>query len=121
MAKLFQFWTRKARISDDKDKQQDDPKGPGDPQPPSYTHNKTWKECYLCFDKAWMATKKPYLTTIAVDRMLDDRDLFLQARKVLRDAQGRWLQRLMSWKTVNKVELSQVRHNTKHCAGLHGH
>jgi hypothetical protein len=81
---------------------------PGESQPPASAENRTWKESYLCFDKAWMATKKPCLTIMAVDGILDDRDFFLQARKVLRDARGGWLQNLISWKSVNKVELSQV-------------
>jgi hypothetical protein len=76
----------------------------GDQKPPRPAK----MESYLCVDKPWRAAKKTILSTIAVEEMADDYDFYIRAMKALCDARGGWLQRLVSWKSYNRVELSQV-------------
>ncbi len=80
------------------------PKSPPIPSAPT-----GWKESYLCVDKCWTSATETKLSTIVwIDSMADDYALFTEARRVLSCAQGNRLQRIFSWRSYTRVNLSQV-------------
>lgn len=67
-------------------------------------------ESHLCVDKCWSSTHDTRMTTLeSVEHMKSDFDYFWQARHILSQAEGSWLQRKLSWRSYTRVTLSRVR------------
>lgn len=97
--RIFSNWSTK---SDRKSRTEE-------PKPGFVPAGGSWKESYLCVDKCWTNTMETNMSIIfSVDTMLDDSEFFCQARRVLSRAQGNWLQRLLSWRSYTRVNLSRV-------------
>ena len=85
-----------------------EPDAPKDGEPREPAQSKTWRECFLCVDRAWTARTKTRLSAIDLEGMVDDYDFFIRARETLRHARGGWLRCFVSWKSYNRIDLSQV-------------
>lgn len=67
-------------------------------------------ESHLCVDKCWSSTHDTRMITVeSVEHMKSDYDYFRQARHILSQAEGGWLQRKLSWRSYTRVNLSRVR------------
>lgn len=67
-------------------------------------------ESHLCVDKCWSSTHDTRMITVeSVEHMKSDYDYFCQARHILSQAEGGWLQRKLSWRSYTRVNLSRVR------------
>lgn len=67
-------------------------------------------ESHLCVDKCWSSTHDTRMITLeSVEHMKSDFDYFCQARHILSQAEGGWLQRKLSWRSYTRVTLSRVR------------
>lgn len=66
-------------------------------------------ESHLCVDKCWSSTHDTRMITLeSVEYMKSDFDYFCQARHILSQAEGGWLQRKLSWRSYTRVTLSRV-------------
>lgn len=67
-------------------------------------------ESHLCVDKCWSSTHDTRMITLeSVEHIKSDFAYFRQARQILTQAEGGWLQRKLSWRSCTRVTLSRVR------------
>ena len=66
-------------------------------------------ESHLCVDKCWSSTHDTRMITLeSVEHMKSDYEYFREARHILSQAEGGWLQRKLSWRSYTRVTLSRV-------------
>lgn len=66
-------------------------------------------ESHLCVDKCWSSTHDTRMITLeSLGHMKCDYDYFRQARYILSQTEGSWLQRKLSWRSYTRVTLSRV-------------
>ncbi|KAI7775456.1 basic-leucine zipper transcription factor DNA binding nucleus regulation of transcription [Diaporthe eres] len=82
--------------------------GKPNPPGPGTSTGTTQMEAYLCADKCWTTIKGTRMRTVtAVDNMQSDFDFFYEARNLLSQAEGNWLQRNLSWWSHTSVAFSR--------------
>lgn len=71
-------------------------------------------ESHLCIEKYSSSTHDTQLLTLGfVERMQDDFELFVQARRMLVQAEGSWIRQMLPW-SYHQVVLSRVCLKTSH-------
>lgn len=82
--------------------------GKPNPPGPGNSTGTTQMEAYLCADKCWTTIKDTRMRTVtAVDNMQSDFDFFYEARNLLSQAEGNWLQPKLSWRSYTSVAFSR--------------
>jgi hypothetical protein len=84
------------------------PDTPRQPEIQQVSANEFWSDSFLCVNKVWRETEETTARTIKMLDVRNDYEFYVKITKALQDAQGGWLERLVSWKSFNTIDFKKV-------------